>query len=152
MAWASVLIGVPLDEVIKVEEKAEEVTRYNEKTGEPYQKKIKARHIIVAGKDITPELEKDIEEYGFETVAYTSEWLENFMPEGLGYISGSDETARYSKVDGLAGIIFAGQEESMKCIASNAKEIAGAMQEVQQSLEKAGLGHLEAKIYLDVSY
>ncbi len=149
MTYASIYIAVPLTKVVWVEERAETVTRYDEKTGKPYQKEVTQNRLIVAGKDITDELQEDIDKYGFENVVYSSEWLEEKMPAGLMYIQGSECN---HPNDGLAGIGVINADGDSDAIVGDEKEVAASFEKMRKLLRGCGLDHLEPKMHMRVSY
>lgn len=151
MTSASVYIAVPLTKVICVQGVTHNVTRYDEKTGEPYQKKVTENRLIVAGKDITDDLQGYIDKYGFEKVAYSSEFLEDRMPEGLEYIHGSEHD---HPTDALAGFAIGGgcDDSDTPEIMADQKEVENAFEKMRQSLKAVELQHLEPKMYIQVVY
>jgi len=96
---ACIIIGVPLSEVVEVKRCQAPVTRYNERTGVPFQKNTKVLTVKIAGKTVWEDEEEDIyEDHGN---------VDSFVDQKIQTIIGEFGTVNVFREYGLLGVDFA---------------------------------------------
>jgi len=146
---ACIIVGVPLDDVVKVSIEQASVTRYNERTGEPYTKMVRLLSVKIAGREIFGDEEGDvIDEYGS---------VETFVDQKVQEVIGAFGAVNVFREYGLLGIDFACLEQGREVSDGNlmlevdVSKIISAMQAFDDTLKDAydaAWGGTESKLYL----
>ena len=76
-AYATLVVGVPHDDVIKTVRTERTETRYNEKTGEPYLKMIGESKLMMGNRELSPNEQDDL----YYTVLELKFNMERFSPD-----------------------------------------------------------------------
>ena len=131
---ACIIVGVALDSVVKVETRQVQVKRFNERTGEPYQKSIKELLVQIAGKTVY----QDEYELLLDECGNIDSWVDSQVQEVIGKF-GNVQVFREYGILGIDVVYLNGGEEADGVVKVPVKltQIIGAVSRLEMTLEKA---------------
>jgi len=138
-AYAVLFVGIRAEDAIKRETITDEVTKYNEDTGEPYQQKKSRTKMTLFGREVTDPQDLYVEE------AWFALGLDNEVP-GLQVCCPTSEPPSDQLIGCSLARIGTGEETSVHEATVGA--VSNALAKVKKSLQALGYSGPEPRVFL----